>query len=473
MKKRIITVGLVCLTVFAWGQDRKALTLDEALEITLSRNPAIRALDYEEEAAEREKKAAFGLRLPTLTAAGTYVYLDKDIALNLNHLKGPVGQLIGELPSGLLPPAVLEQAGQLLGSDWRFNLQDRNFGAVGATATIPVYTGGKINAANNAARIRMEEAAAKGDQGRDALVSELTERYFGLSLSLQVVEVRRQVWEGMQHHLSDARELERNGIISKAERLYAEVHTAEAERDYLKAQQQVEILNSALGNTLNTEGVYQPISNMFILSSIEPVEYFKTMAGGHNPLLKQVSLNRDLAVEGVRLQRADFAPQFALTGSALLYNYQVTNLFPRWAIGAGVSLKIFDGLHREYKFSAAKSQVRRLEAINTTAGNNILTLIDKLYNEMTIYHRQLASIDAANSFALEYLRIKEEAFREGVAPSSEVVDARLNLAKIKVERLQAGYYYDLMLARLLEAAGISDRLTEYARRPEAVAIRFE
>ena len=103
----------------------------------------------------------------------------------------------------------------------------------------------------------------------------------------------------------------------------------------------------------------------------------------------------------------------------------------------------------------------------------MMTLIDKLYNEMITYSQQMPSIDASFRFAEEYLRIKEEAFKEGAAPSSDVVDARLNLAKIKIERLQAAYYYDLMLARLLEAAGISESFTDYAQRSAARPVRFE
>lgn len=276
----------------------------------------------------------------------------------------------------------------------------------------------------------------------------------------------------MQHHLADAKALEANGIIAKGERLYAEVHTAEAEREYLAAQKTAATLNSALCNTLNTETTYQPISSMFILSQIEDVDHFKQLALNNNPQLRQVGLKKDLAVEGVRLQRADFAPQVALMGGASFYNYQVTPLMPRWAVGAGVSFKIFDGLNREYKFSAAKSQIRQVEALNVKAQHDILTLIDKLYNEMTTYNEQLPSIDAAYNFAAEYLRTKRKRSRKGRAflgcgrcPAQS--------GKIKTERLQAAYYYDLMLARLLEACGESEMLTEYARRPAAMPIRYE
>lgn len=475
MKKlTVLAVAAGLYIPVASAQTPQVLTFDEALNMALTNNPSVKAAAYEEQAAEREKKAAFGLRLPTANLTGAYAYMSEDIAIDMNGLKDPVRGIIGSLPEGLLPPAVLQQASGLLSQNWAMPLQDRSTGTVGASLTIPVYTGGKINAANNAAKIKVNEAKQSGFLNRNALVSELTERYFGLSLALQVVEVRKQVLEGMQQHLSDARALESNGIIARAERLYAEMHTAEAEQEYIKAQKTVETLNSALANTLNSEHAsFLPASSLFLLEGIEQADYFKTSALEQSPLLKQVALKRDLAWEGVRLQRSQFAPQVALMGMASLYNYQVTPLIPRWAVGAGVSFKIFDGLHREYKFSAAKSQVRQVDALKTKAHNDILTLIDKLYNEMTTYNRQMPSIDAAKAFAVEYLRIKEEAFKEGVAPSSDVVDARLNLAKIKIERLQTAYYYDLMLARLLEACGLSETLPEYAKRSTAVPVTYE
>lgn len=473
MKKIVFVLCALGLASGAGAQEKQALTFDEALNLTLNNNPSLHASEYGVEAAERERKAAYGLRLPQIGVNGAYVYMSKDISINLNNLKAPVSGILGSAGS-ILPPAILQQAQTLLEQNWALPLQDRSVGTVGGTITVPVYTGGKINAANNAAKIKIQEAKAQGYQTRNALVSELTERYYGLSLALQVVEVRRQVLEGMQHHLADAKALEANGIIAKSERLYAEMHVAEAEKEYLAAKKTAETLSSALSNTLNNStNEFQPITNMFILSQIEDVDHFKQLALQNNPLLRQVELKKDLAVEGVRLQRADFAPQVALMGAASFYNYQMTPLMPRWAVGAGVSFKLFNGLNREYKFSAAKSQVKQVEALNVKAQNDILTLIDKLYNEMTTYSVQLPSINTAHDFAVEYLRIKETAFKEGAAPSSDVVDARLNLAKIKTERLQAAYYYDLMLARLLEACGQSETLGEYAKRSAAMPIRYE
>ena len=77
------------------------------------------------------------------------------------------------------------------------------------------------------------------------------------------------------------------------------------------------------------------------------------------------------------------------------------------------------------------------------------------------------------NFAEEYLRMKNAAFKEGMASASDLIDAELNLAGVRAERLQAAYNFDLTLAQLLEAAGISDEFPAYARRMDARVILFD
>ena len=361
----------------------------------------------------------------------------------------------------------------LLGADWFLPLQDRSLGFVGGEVTLPIYLGGKINAANRAARIEEKSAAAQGRQTVNALVSELVERYYGLALARQVAEVRQQVVEGVRQHLEDAIALEQNGMIAHSERLYVEFKMAEAERELANAKLQAETIASALSNTLGRESDWRPVTAMFLLAKVEDLAYYQDLAQARNPLLSQVSLKRELAQEGVRAQRADFLPQVAAIGGGSFYNYQVAGLVPRWAVGVGVNIKIFDGLNREYKYSAAKQTVRRVGELQNKAGKDIAVLVEKLYNQMMNYRNQMTSIDASLNFAEEYLRMKNAAFLEGMSSSSDLIDAELNLAGVRTERLQAAYNFDLLLAQLLETAGISDEFPAYARRSDARPVLFD
>lgn len=472
------TAAALALGMHSQAQPGQALSLDEAIAVALTENPAMQAAAYEEQAARQERRAAIGLRMPRIGVTGAYTYMGKDIGFDFNDLKAPVQQMAGQLiGSGLIPPDKIPSIQGLLapimGADWFLKVQDQSLGFVGGEVTVPIWLGGKINAANRAAKINERTAEAQGDQTRNALISELVERYFGLALARQVVEVRRQVVEGVRHHLEDARALEQNGMIAQAERLYVEFKMTEAERELANAELQVATILSALSNTLGRENEWQPVTAMFVVDGIEELAYYQELAGERNPLLEQVSLKRQLAQEGVRVQRSEFLPQVVAMGGGSFYNYQVAGLVPRWAVGVGVNLKIFDGLNREYKYSAAKHTARRVAALQNKAGKDIAVLVEKLYTQMENYRNQLRSIDSSLDFAEEYLRMKEASFREGMSSSSDLIDAELNLAKVRTERLQAAYNFDLGLARLLEAAGISDEFPAYARRTDARAIHFD
>lgn len=458
------------------AQEARVISFEEALYIATTENPQISAIYCEEEAAEYQKRAAFGLRLPTINVAGAYVHLSDDIDLNFNKYKQPLGAIAGDLGT-LLPSEISVPLGnvvtQALAQDWKINLIEQNFAFIGATATMPIFVGGKINAANRAAQLEVEEAQEADNQTTNALISELVERYFGLSLARQVVEVRQDVLSGMEQHLNDAIILEENGEVPRAVRLYAEIQVADARKELQKSIRDVMTINSALSNTLSTENNYAPVTAMFIVDNMEDVEYFKNLALDNNPQLKQVELKERLAKENVKVQRADFMPEVAILGEYDIYNYNMIKGLPNWVVGAGVQIKIFDGLSRENKFRAAKSQVNQVRAIHDKAKADILTLVEKTYNDMMSYAEQATATESSINFAKEYLRIQEIAFREGVATSTEVVDARLNLAKSQTERLQAAYEFDLQLAKLLQACGVSFNFPVYYSAKNITPINFE
>ena len=479
MKKvTLVMLALTAVMQLPAQEQGRTLSLEEALEMTLSDNPAIRAAEFNRRAAQQERRAAIGLRMPQIGITGSYAYLGKDIEIDLNNTKTPVQNLAGQiLQSGMIPsdyiPSISQMLSGAMAASWALPLQDRSLGFVGGDVTVPLWMGGKINAANRAARINEQTARSQGIQQRNALVSELVERYYGLALARQVVVVRQQVVDGVRKHLEDAAALEAQGMISRSEKLYVEFKVSEAERDLQNAQSQVETIAAALNSTIGQTDDYQPVTAMFILERIEPLDHFRTLAAERNPLLDQVDQKRRLAYEGVRAQRSSFLPQVVAMGGMSFYDYQVSKVLPRWAVGVGVNFKLFDGLNREYKYSAAKQTVRRVEALQDKAGNDISVLVEKLYNQMENYRTQMASIEASLAFAEEYLKTKNAAFLEGMSSSTDLIDAELNLAKVKTERIEAAYRYDVSLAQLLEAAGISDEFTAYMRRQDARRITFE
>lgn len=154
-------------------------------------------------------------------------------------------------------------------------------------------------------------------------------------------------------------------------------------------------------------------------------------------------------------------------GGMIFCNHQLTSLAPRMAVGIGLNFKIFDGLSREFRYSSARLQLHRVAALKHKAEQDILLLVEKFYNTVQSVLATVAAVERSERFAEEFLRAKRAAFREGMATSTDVVDATLNLSRAKLEKVQTAYEFEVALARLLEASGMSEKFTYYLHSSES------
>ena len=222
-----ISLLLIMLSVGALAQQR--VSFADALTMTLERNRAISSAKYGVDATYSEYRATQGLRMPKADLIGCYTLLQRNIDIDLTGTKGIVSEsLEGLIKSGvtegiITPPiASLLNNGlaPLMGADWRYTLQNRHFGFVGATVTMPIYLGGRINIANRVAKLDIESAEIGLNGITAALITELVERYYGVILAREVMAVKRFVVQGVEQHLSDAGAMEEQGVVAHSTVLY-------------------------------------------------------------------------------------------------------------------------------------------------------------------------------------------------------------------------------------------------------------
>lgn len=479
--KQVLTSLCLLFHCSAFAQEPKLLSLGDAIAMTLHENPAMKASIQQTEAANDSRKAAIGLRAPQINLTSSFIHIATDLAIDANNLKELFNEVANQIISQGVKDGIIEQstasllqqaAGGITNLDWSYTLQNRNFGFINGQITMPLYLGGKINIAGRVARIQQESTKEQARQTANTLISTLVERYYGLLLASEVVRVRKLTLKGIEQHLSDARAMESQGVIARSEVLYIEYKAAEARRQLFDAQLQEQTTHSALKTTLATDNNIQPTTPMFYLDSIASAEHYQTLATERNPVLNRVELQQSLAKENVSLQRAEFLPQVAAMMSGNLYEYRLSNIMPRWAIGVGMKIKIFDGLNREYKYSAAKHTLQQVNHLVTQAQDDILLLVESIYNQLQQNIHTITSTQVAIRFATEYLRDKDIAFRDGWATATELIDAELNLAKARTELIEATYLFDVALAKLLEAAGISNEYEEYLSALNSKSITF-
>jgi outer membrane protein TolC len=494
----LMIAPLLFPSVNAAAQDtinRQMLTFEQALTIAMGNSHSIKQAQYLQSEKKQMAKAANGLYMPNVGITANYMVLSEDLHLDLTPVRDAIAPLyhygvFNGVPntdpatSSVMP--VLNQAysthamntvgyDNVMSAEWDKMIQKKQFGTVAATMQWPLYAGGKIRAANKAATIESHEAEEIMRQKQGEVLSELVERYYGLCLATQAVTIRKNVYDGMQKHLNDAEKMFQQGLIANADVMHARVYESQANRELTKANRTVDILNDALLNTLAVADGEQfiPASQLFYLDTIEPEVYFAAMAATKNPLLMQVDGKQRLADQNYKATRADYLPSIAVIGMYDIVNKDLSPYAPEWMIGVGLKWTLFDGAARYHKVKAASFKVDQVDEFREKAKADVSTMVQKLYQELSINHEQLVQLETARLFAEEYLRMREKSFHEDMANATEVVDAYLALSQVSIERLQAMYNYDLALARLLQYSGIPEQFIAYSQRPNAITERLK
>ena len=201
-----------------------------------------------------------------------------------------------------------------------------------------------------------------------------------------------------------------------------------------------------------------------MIYEIEPLEQFLDRARSSHPALEQLAAIKDKAHQNVRAKKADYAPQVYLFGMRELHEDGLTVLDPAWAVGVGVNLTLFEGFARPSQVQAARRLEEQAELMAQKTARDLKTLISAKYQELMKAREQFDALQTSLVLAAENLRVRQRAFEEGLATSLDVVDARLSLSAMELQRLRSAYEFDVALAQLLEAGGRGKEFPHYLTR---------
>lgn len=444
----------VLLVVVATAARAGELTVQEALEQASAANEAVLAARAGVAEKEQARMATGALSWPRVGLSGEYVQLDDPVVLDLDPIRAVILALHPNVPASAVP-------------HFRETLLDDTLLRTNLHGTWPLYTGGKITAARHAAAAGVEVARAETREIEGRTVTDVVRRYYALRLATAALDVRTQVLADMDEHLRQARRLEEEGLIARAERLHAEVGRAEAARQCARAGRDVELARIALSSVLASDDeAVAATSPLFVLTAPPSLDELHGAVADANPTLARVAAQRELAAAGTRAARAAYLPQVFAFGMRQLRTADLMPIEPRWAVGVGVTLDVFDGFEREHSVAAARAREQRVALLDRRVSRDLATLLDTRYRKLLSAADQVSALATTRALAEENVRVRTIAFAEGFATSLDVVDASLALEKVRMERLLAAYDYVCALAEALEVAGQGQRFPELAARAD-------
>lgn len=465
---------------------RTPLTYAEAEARLRTTSSLGRAAGYGVEAAEAQAQVAAGLNRPTVSLDAQLIRYRKtfDLSLSdaLDRAQSDLGAAIPGLISALpgVPGDVLNAVGQRLEAalpeifaalphDIRLQVDDTTFRPT-VTALQPIYTGGAIPALRRAAAANVDLAEARRQEALNLESVNLARAYFGQVLAAEALKIALETRDGFDLHLKNARRMEEEGMLSRAQTLQVEVARDAAQRQVNRAELEHENAVASLARVADVEAGVTPTTPLFVnRDPVGPAAVFLDSASQSNSRLVQAQAGRDLAEAGADLAASRMKPSVYAFGT---YNMNPDDSLPTepdWAFGLGARYTLMSSLDRRRMLGAARAQAAAAGEVERQARDDARLLVTRAYNQVELARRQFLTMDSSLEAARENLRVQEVGFREGEATAASVIDARNLLGTARLQRAAAAYEYDLSLAALLAAAGSDQTLNDYLQRDDRIS----
>lgn len=331
---------------------------------------------------------------------------------------------------------------------------------------MPIYTGGLTTTTKNIANLKAERSQLNSKQQQDTQRFEMIQAYFNVQLQQQLHNASAFNLNAMQQHYNNALKLERQGFISKGQRMQFEVAKNNATRADQNATANLATSQFQLKNLLNKSSVDQLTTPLFInRSQQQNIDQLLASYPQSSHLVQKMQMDMRLADENIKLQQAAKKPTVFAFGEYSLDQDQ------NWIVGVAARYNLFSGIDKNKNVQAAELQRYAAELGTARTKQEIENVIYSAYQAMQTAQMNQQLLRQNEAAALENLRIQSLSFKEAMGTATQVIDAQNQLSALQTEMAINAYKYVMSLATLLQSHGSIDQFKTYVNQSNTDYIR--
>lgn len=476
MKKTIVMFLLVACGAPAMAQ--QLLSLDSCRAMAIRNNKQMGITQQKKVMAHYTTKAARTQYLPKLNVVGGYMFTSREISLlskeqkttlsNIGTaLSGSIGEDISSVIAamtrdGVFTPSQAEHIGAVLGNMGAnvggaingvgqnvvnaLHTDTRNMFMASAVVTQPIYMGGAISAANKMASIS-EQMVANDYEAKLQATLHGTDHAYWMVVSLKHKRKLADSYLKLVKKLSnDVHKMIDEGVATRADGLKVDVKVNEAEMTLTQADNGLSLAKMFLCQLCGL-----PLDSKITLADEDreslPIEVVAddidvNTVADNRPEVKLLENTVDLSRQATRLARASYLPQILLSGGYSATNPNLYNGFERkfsgaWNVGVVVRMPVWNWFEGVYKVRASKAATCIAQLEVGDVREKIELQVSQSRFKMSEANRRLVMATSNVDKANENLRCANLGFREGVIPSTGVMEAQTAWLQAQSQKIDA------------------------------------
>ena len=399
----------------------KLITIDQALELSITNNKDIQEARLQVEQAEaalREEKAAL---YPNLDITGGLTYTDSAFLDSLTQQR---------IDSGIPEQSFIDADDQSLNYSTTLGL------------SYDIYDGGLRGASIRAAEKQLRSIELNLESVVEQTRFETATDYYDLQNNDAQVEIQEAAVEDASQTLRDAELLERAGLGTRFEVLQAEVELSQARQNLVTAIANQNIARRQLAETLSVSHDTELATadaveeagtwNLSLAESI--VQAFKNRAE-----LEQFLLQREIAEEQRQIALSSVRPRVSANA-----NYGLDDDFEDdfditddYSVGLSVQWRLFDGGAARAAADQAEIDGEIAETNFADQRNQIRFAVEQAFFQLESNQQNIGTATREVELAQESLRLARLRFQAGVGTQTDVIDAQTQLTAARGDLLSS------------------------------------
>jgi outer membrane protein TolC len=416
------------------AQEKLSLTVEQALELGLQNSKTLHSSLMKVKSSEARVSEVNALRLPSLKLSAVYRKLSR---VEPFSIQGPTGPIT-------IAPTILDNYATQL------------------TLSQPLFTGFRLLSNSNIAEYTASATNEEFNKDKTELVFNIKNAYWSLFKTTQLKNVMDDNVQMIKAHLEDAKNLLKVGMLTRNDVLKLEVQLSNMMFNQVDAENAVKLatvsLNSVLGIALTTIIEINSSVNLMQLN-YEELNKLINDAVEKRPEIKSADYRIKASEAGVTMAKSSWYPQISLFGN--YYSSRPNQrIFPSkdefkdtWDAGVNLSLNIWDWLTTAHQTEQAEATLSQAEDGLGIIKDNITLEVTQNYLNVNQSKRKIEISQLAVKQADENMRMTADKFKNGLALSSEVVDAETAQSTAKINYKNSIVDFELAKARLDKSIG--------------------
>ena len=434
---------VLSLSVFAASQQAAEpfpLTLQQAANIALERNPLRKAAIADTKVASAGVRAARSFLMPHLSFSETATRGDDPVYVFGGKLRQQRFTQADFTLNKLNTPLPFGNFATRFGGTW--NLFD----------SFATWHG------VNQAKLMNEAAGHQLDRTDQEIVFRVVTSYYDVLLAAKQLEVADQSVKTAQSIMDRSQARFDSGLTVESDLLTAKVRMAARLQEVIRTRNTLEVAKAQLNTAMG-----MPLDSSFQLTgglaertfSIPAVRDVEKQALTNRPDLKRIASEEAAQRQSVSAAKSSFGPRVNAFAGWEMDNptFVAGGGGNNWLGGVEVQFDIFQGGAKRAELSRQRALEERVVAMKQAASDAIRLEVRRAYYETDANRQQIEVARAAIAQAQESLRINQDRYDSGLTTITELLGAEDAARRSQTDYWEAVYHFQTSCASMELASG--------------------